>query len=214
MAANADVALVYGNANFIDARGKLIGPCVHIEPYNQRRLFRYTDFIVQPAAFFRREAFEAVGGIDANLHWAMDYDLWLKIAKRFQVAYLPRLLANFRWLRGNKTATGGFGRLDEIEKILAQHGMGLPAYNRLERINLHVEAAKQSLGEGHLGSAIGSLAAATGNTLRSPRAMLSLLQPLTWKIIWTGQVLRKRAAAREDPGHANAVESLESRQFL
>src|SRR5437763_6421147 len=59
--AHPDVALVYGDANFIDADNQLIGPCVHIEPYSRRRLFYYSDIIVQPAAFFRRSAFEAVG---------------------------------------------------------------------------------------------------------------------------------------------------------
>ena len=42
-------------------------------------------------------------GIDASLHWAMDYDLWLKIAAAgLKVAYLPRVLANFRWLGGQQ----------------------------------------------------------------------------------------------------------------
>ena len=52
LAAHPEVALVYGDANFIDAHGDLIGPCVHVEPFNRGRLFRYSDIIVQPAAFF------------------------------------------------------------------------------------------------------------------------------------------------------------------
>src|SRR5205814_7888102 len=112
-----DVALVYGEADYTDAQGELIAPCVHVEPYSKHRLFYYSDFIVQPAAFFRRSAFEAVGSLDPGIHWAMDYDLWLRMAQRFQVAHLPRLLAHFRWLADNKTATGGWGRLDEIGRI-------------------------------------------------------------------------------------------------
>src|SRR5579884_2697365 len=112
-AAHPDVALVYGNANFIDSNGNLIAPCAHVEPYRFNRLLHYSDFIVQPAAFFRRSAYDAVGGLDPSLHWAMDYDLWLKIAKKFPVVYLPKVLANYRWLSGTKTATGGFSRLDE-----------------------------------------------------------------------------------------------------
>jgi glycosyltransferase involved in cell wall biosynthesis len=44
--------------------------------------------IYSPAVFFTREAYEAVGGLDETLHMAMDYDLWLRIGKRFSVRYV------------------------------------------------------------------------------------------------------------------------------
>src|SRR5437016_2863998 len=74
--AHPDVAMVYGEANFIDAAGKFIGRCAHVEEFDAGRLVNYSDFIVQPASFFRRSALEAVGGLDPSLHYAMDYDLW------------------------------------------------------------------------------------------------------------------------------------------
>lgn len=188
------VSLVYGDANYIDADGSLIGRCVHVEPYSARRLFRYSDFIVQPAAFFRRSAYEAVGGIDPRLHFAMDYDLWMKIAARFEVAYLPRHLANFRWLFDNKTATGGFRRLDEIRDLVARQGFGEPAYVRLERINLHLRESLARLARGSIGPGLTSLGAAVLGTVSHPRAAWSMLHPHTWRTIWTGQVLRARAA--------------------
>ncbi len=195
--AHPEVAMVYGDADYIDSNGKLIGPCVHVEPFNKRRLFHYSDYIVQPTAFFRRSAFDAVGGIDAAIHWAMDYDLWLRIAVAHQIAYLPKLLAHFRWLKDNKTATGGFGRLDEIGRILAKHGLGPPAYIRLERVNLQMQSARAALGQGRIGAAIGSFGQAARTLFASPRAVASMFQPTTWKIIWTGQVLRACAAREE-----------------
>src|SRR5688500_3868835 len=109
LAAHPEVDLVYGDATYTDPRGRHIARCVHVEPYSRHRLFHYGDYIVQPAAFFRRRAFDAVGGIDASIHWAMDYDLWLRIAAAgFRIAYLPKVLAQFRWLAENKTATGGW----------------------------------------------------------------------------------------------------------
>jgi glycosyltransferase involved in cell wall biosynthesis len=193
-AANPDVALVYGDANYIDAEGKFISRCMHVESFDANRLNYYTDFIVQPAAFFRRSALEAVGGLDASIHYAMDYDLWLKIAKRFRVAYMPTVLANFRWLRDNKTATGGFRRLDEIRGILARQGFPEPAYIRLERVNLHMHAAKSALSHGKIGQSLKHTAQAAGTLLRSGRAIKSIFSPHTWRIIWTGQILRARAA--------------------
>jgi len=91
-----ETALVYGDATLIDVESNDIGPCSHVEPVNLDRLVHEGDYIVQPAAFFRRSAFAEVGGLDESLHWALDYDLWLKIARRFPIAYIPRKLARAR----------------------------------------------------------------------------------------------------------------------
>jgi len=193
-AANPEIAVVYGDAQYIDGNGSLIGPCAHIEPFNLNRLRHYSDFIVQPAAFFRRSAYESVGGLDTRLHYGMDYDLWLKLAERFKVAYFPTLLANYRWLTNNKTATGGVRRLDEITELLARHGLAQPAYIRLERVNLQLRSSLAALGHGSLLSSFNGMGGAMKTLFTSPRAMLSMFQPRTWRIIWMGQILRARAA--------------------
>jgi hypothetical protein len=193
-AAHPDIALMYGDAQYIDAEGAPIGPCVHVEPFNLDRLRHYSDFIVQPAAFFRRSAYEAVGGLDIRLHYGMDYDLWLKLAKQFKVAHLPTHLANYRWLTDNKTATGGFRRLDEITELLARQGFDQPAYIRLERVNLQLRDSLAALRRGGLGASLVSVAGACKTLLSSRRAVTSLFQLRTWRIIWMGQVLRARAA--------------------
>lgn len=208
---NPGVALVYGDAAFIDAAGNPIGPCVHVEEFSRRRLLHYSDFIVQPAAFWRRSAFEAVGGLDPSLNWAMDYDLWLKIAKRFKIAYLPKTLAHYRWLGDAKTASGGWGRLEEVERVALRHGAWrLPAFFRLEKIYLHVQEAQQAWRYADRWSSVASLTKAMGNFVGSPRAIGALFFPHTWRVIHTGQVLRKRAAAAQaatspKPSDENAV---------
>jgi glycosyltransferase involved in cell wall biosynthesis len=188
-----EVDVVYGDANYVDAGGNIISPCVHVEPFSQKRLFNYSDFIVQPAAFFRRPAYEAVGGVDPKFHWALDYDLWLKMARRFKFAYLPKVLANYRWLGDNKSATGGAGRLDEIESLFREMGLSPPAYIRLERVNQHARDGLNSVARGRLVTAAGHFGGAVRNLLSSPRAIGSLFSPHTWRIVWVGQVLRRRA---------------------
>jgi glycosyltransferase involved in cell wall biosynthesis len=193
---NPDVAAVYGDAWFTDSEGQNIAKCVHVEPFDKHRLLHYTDFIVQPTVFFRRSAFEAVGGIDTALHWCMDYDLWLKMtAKNLKLAYLPKHLANFRWLADNKTATGDWGRLREIEKVVARYGDGTHGYLRLEMLNLHLQEAKKKLKKFRLLGTTASLFKASKTYLTSARAIRSTFQAQTWKIVYTGQVLRKRALA-------------------
>jgi glycosyltransferase involved in cell wall biosynthesis len=189
-----DAALVYGDASYVDAAGVPIGPCVNVEPFSVKRLFYYSDFIVQPAAFFRRSAYEAVGGLDSKLHFGMDYDLWLKLARAHKVVYLPQPLARYRWLTDNKTAVGGFGRLDELRAVTQSHGLREPAFLRLERVNLLVRESLQGLRRGDIVGSIRSMGHAIATLLGSRRALWSMFQPHTWRVIWMGQVLRARAA--------------------
>ncbi|HEY5100424.1 MAG TPA: glycosyltransferase family 2 protein [Gaiellaceae bacterium] len=49
--------------------------------------------IYSPSVFFTREAFHAVGGLDETLHLTMDYDLWLKIGKRFPIWHVDAVWA-------------------------------------------------------------------------------------------------------------------------
>ena len=198
-AANPDVDVVYGDATYTDHLGKHVADCLHVEPYSRQRLFDYTDFIVQPATFFRRRIFEKVGRVDVSIHWAMDYDLWLRMAAAgAKFYYLRRVLAQFRWLADNKTATGGHRRLDEIARILRRHGRPLPAYNTLERCNLFRQDALEAAARGRWGEAARQLGGVARTLLRSPRATGSLLSPQTWRIVHAGQVLRRRAAVEHE----------------
>jgi len=52
--------------------------------------------IYSPAVFFTREAFKAVGPLDEELHLTMDYDLWLRIGKRFPVHHVDSVWATQR----------------------------------------------------------------------------------------------------------------------
>lgn len=49
--------------------------------------------VFSPAVFFTRTAFEQVGGVDEALHLAMDYDLWLKIGRRFRARHVDSIWA-------------------------------------------------------------------------------------------------------------------------
>jgi hypothetical protein len=189
--AHPEVQLVYGQANFVGTDDRCIAPCAHVEPFDFHRLVHYTDFIVQPAAFFTRSAFEAVGGGDESLRYTMDYDLFLKIASRFPVAYLPRLMANFKWWGLNKSAVGGWDRVREIERITAAFGAkGLPAYTRIEAAFLHVRCAFVDLTRLRLASALSHVCFSFVRIIPSGRALASLASPRCWRVMFTGQVLR------------------------
>lgn len=195
LAEHPEVDLVYGDAAFIDQQGRFIAECANVEPFDRHRLLHYSDFIVQPAAFFRRSALERAGGLDISLHWAMDYDLWLKLTRDRKAVYLPGRLANYRWLGDNKTASGGSTRLDEVQAVARRHGArGLPAYFKLEAVLHHYNQSRQAMRRSQWGRATGELVRAIGSWVFSPRAWWSLMQSRTWRIIRTGQVIRAAAA--------------------
>ncbi|MEZ5857261.1 MAG: hypothetical protein R3D67_21940, partial [Hyphomicrobiaceae bacterium] len=53
------------------------------------------------ATFVRRPAFERTGGFDPQYRCAMDYDMWLKLAKMGDPIQLDDYLAAFRFHKGS-----------------------------------------------------------------------------------------------------------------
>ncbi|MFA5516566.1 MAG: glycosyltransferase family 2 protein [Desulfuromonadales bacterium] len=188
--AHPEVALIYADADFIDADGRTIGPCTVVEPYSRRRLLHYGDYIIQPAAFFTRRAYMSVGGLDKSLNWAMDWDLWIRLAQRCEVLYMQANLASYRWLGSNKTAEGGFDRLKEIEAVARRYGCnGLPAYFRLEKARLVAAQARRDLQQGHFTPMLGNLAKAAATIFSSWPATKSLMNSHVWRNFRTAQTL-------------------------
>ncbi len=64
--------------------------------------------IFSPSVFFTREAFETVGGLDESLDLTMDYDLWLRIGKRFGARHVDAVWSVQRVHAGAKTAQQDF----------------------------------------------------------------------------------------------------------
>jgi glycosyltransferase involved in cell wall biosynthesis len=99
--ANPAVGMVYGEADHIDEEGKIIDR-YPTEKFDSRRLME-TCIICQPTAFIRRSVLENVGFLDESLKFSIDYDLWIRIAKKYQIGYLSEHLAQSRFYRDTKT---------------------------------------------------------------------------------------------------------------
>jgi glycosyltransferase involved in cell wall biosynthesis len=117
-----DCAMVYGDGYLMDEAGRMTRPFPATEPFDLWKLVYVHDFILQQSAFFRRDAVAAVGYLDQSLHWGMDWDLFIKIGKRFRVDYLPKALANLREYGTAKTFSGGTRRLSELVRVMRRHG--------------------------------------------------------------------------------------------
>jgi len=111
-----DAGVVYGEADHIDEEGRPID-AYPVESFDAPALARRC-FICQPAAFVRRSALTAAGGLDPQLHYALDYDLWIRLSRVTRFVKIDRRLAHSRMHPGNKTL--GFRReaYEETMRVL------------------------------------------------------------------------------------------------
>lgn len=96
--------MIYGNADYIDGNGKVIGR-YNTAPYSFERLMD-DCCVCQPAAFWRRRVARIVGPFNDALQTAMDYEYWLRIANAGGIIrFVPDTLAQSRLHEDAKTLT-------------------------------------------------------------------------------------------------------------
>jgi glycosyltransferase involved in cell wall biosynthesis len=111
--------VVYGDAWWMDETGETTGR-YPTRPFD-RELLGKECFICQPAAFFRRDAYEEAGRMDAGLAICFDYELWIRMSRLRPMVKIDRLMAASRMHPGNLTL--GRRRLvySETCRVLAKH---------------------------------------------------------------------------------------------
>jgi glycosyltransferase involved in cell wall biosynthesis len=114
-------AAVYGGADYVDGDGNLVRPYPVLD-YDRERL-GHDCYICQPSAFVRRADWEAHGGLDATLHYALDYDLWIRLSATRPLARIPETLATSRMHRDNKSLGQRKAMYREIA-LVAKRGFG------------------------------------------------------------------------------------------
>jgi glycosyltransferase involved in cell wall biosynthesis len=122
LAEHPGTGLVYANTNFIDENGRKIGrfPAAQTD---YRRLRQGYVHIPQQAAFFRADLWRQVGPLDPDFYFAMDYDLWVRLAKLAPLAYLPgQTWANFRLHQSGKTIAADDRCWPEMLKVHYRDG--------------------------------------------------------------------------------------------
>jgi len=98
-----EVGMVYADCNYINEDGRAIGrfPAAQTDLPRLRRGYVH---IPQQTMFFRADLWKQVGPLDPSFYFAMDYDLWTRIAARSELKYLAgQVWANFRIHTSGKT---------------------------------------------------------------------------------------------------------------
>ena len=116
-----EVGLVYGDANFIDENGRIIGrfPAAQTD---YRRLRQGYVHIPQQASFWRADLWRKVGPLDPSFYFAMDYDLWVRLARLVPLVYVPVIWANFRLHGDAKTVAADDRCWPEMLRVHRREG--------------------------------------------------------------------------------------------
>lgn len=119
---NPQVGMVYADTDFIDEQGSVIGrfPAAQTD---LTRLLRGYVHIPQQAAFWRADLWRKVGPLDPSFYFAMDYDLWVRLARITELRYLPgQVWANFRLHASGKTIAADDRCWPEMLKVHYRDG--------------------------------------------------------------------------------------------
>ncbi|OIO39233.1 MAG: hypothetical protein AUJ71_01160 [Candidatus Omnitrophica bacterium CG1_02_49_16] len=156
-----DVGLVYSNIFQIDAQEGVFNhnPSWDEEAAHEDFIEKGTEFfkrlilrpciICCPSVLARRECYERLGGFDLRLLFPADLEMWLRISRHYDVAFLAEPLIKYRWHEGNETKRYA----NQIEGLKQIHLAKMIAVKRVEnrrerkafRLFVHGDIAEQAL---------------------------------------------------------------------
>ena len=135
---DGDVDFLFGNG--IIFYDKSVRPDRFIDTSTAAGDLPIIDRILQPSAFWTRKVYESVGPLNEELHYAFDWEYWLRIADKFKLTHLPQTLSRYRYHSSHKSATGVKKRAEEIVSVMRQYAPAhwadlyshvLPSYDSL-----------------------------------------------------------------------------------
>ena len=163
---------------FISDKGKQLGAwtcplpaeCSIDRDLILRRLL-VQNFVSVPAPVIRRHAWVASGGMDADLWYTADWDLWLKIAHAGEVVYHQEVTSAFRVHGKSLTMSGSRDASDfrrQMETVLSRY---------LDKVGPAVRDVAEPLGRASIDVNVALAGAARGKVqelVKAIRAMVDL----------------------------------------
>ena len=117
---NDGVDLVYGNCLSFSADG---GRCLVNRPFAyDSQVLALTDYIVQPSSFWTRSLWKEVGELKSGLHYAFDWEWYLRASKHGRFKKSEVIYSAYRFHSAHKSGVGGDARNAEICRVALEHG--------------------------------------------------------------------------------------------
>jgi hypothetical protein len=137
---DSSLGLVFGSCEYVNRDGKLLF-------VNRSGRFAFTlmkygpQLLPQPGSLFRLDLYHQVGGLNKNLKFAFDLDLFLRIGKVSNFQYVNRVLGTYRWHAGSLTAGSRYSSVTEASKVRKSHlPIGLRLLSNLWEIPLQISS--------------------------------------------------------------------------
>ncbi|OAI55571.1 hypothetical protein AYO48_03350 [Gaiella sp. SCGC AG-212-M14] len=115
-----ELVALYGNVVYIDEDGSRLYE-LREQEFDVDDLLWGPCFVPQPAAFIARWAWDVAGGVRRDLHYAMDLDLWLRLAALGPIRRVDRALAVFRVHSQSKSVAGSKASRREAMAVRREH---------------------------------------------------------------------------------------------
>lgn len=105
LVANPAQVMVYGHGEHVDGTGAFLERYPTLPPSTPLGAWVDGCHICQPTAFFRRQTFLDLGGLDTALRASFDYEFWLRLFKSHpgQVGFIEEVQAQSRLHAGSIT---------------------------------------------------------------------------------------------------------------
>ena len=113
-----DAVLVYGEAPFVDERGREIFP-LEARPFDVSRMVRTcANHVVQPGSLFRRRALELAGPFNERGYYFFDFEFALRLAEAgAKVKPIPHRLATYRVHPASKSAAAPLAKARDYVRL-------------------------------------------------------------------------------------------------
>jgi glycosyltransferase involved in cell wall biosynthesis len=88
----------------------------------------------------KRSVFEEVGGFDVNLKARQDWEMWIRIAQKYEIGVVPEALVNYGEHTGTRTASNPQKEIDAYRYIRNKYKVeiqSMPLSNRLKALSAY-----------------------------------------------------------------------------
>ncbi|MDM8554071.1 glycosyltransferase family 2 protein [Desulfococcaceae bacterium HSG7] len=138
---NPDAKVIVGRGHYTDEHGNYMRdyPTVKAGPNADIcREFFIKGYVAQPSVYYHRDVYFKVGGVNPDMQFTMDYDLWVRMAHTgCCFAEVSEDISGNRWYETTKTASQLLPLLSEVVRVQKrEYGKVSPYY--VQAISDHI----------------------------------------------------------------------------
>jgi glycosyltransferase involved in cell wall biosynthesis len=119
---NPNIDILYGDSTWIDLEGTVVRLRREIEFSHFILLYHRVLYIPTTSTFFRRRVFDEGNLLDERLHYAMDFEFFVRLASRgYRFKHLSSFLGDFRFQPDSKSSRMSHKQLEEVNEVMQRY---------------------------------------------------------------------------------------------